>query len=71
MRTVAVTLDAKTIELLDKLRGSGSGESRSAIVRQAVLTLADKEKRDAAIYHAHRNEIRRQTRDLVRGQAKI
>ena len=76
MKTIAVTIDDATLELLDELTGGASRRSRSALVRKALREFAERELRreielkDAAVFHKHRKRLERQARALVSEQAR-
>lgn len=72
MRTIAISIDATTEDLLDQLCASaGSGRSRSAVVRAAVRALAEQEKRrqqeehERKVLRRHRRRLEQEARALV------
>jgi len=77
MSTVAFSIDADTLKLLDGLvSGSSPRRSRSAVVRAAIRELAAREHRrrveteEAAILRKHRKRLAHQARALVATQAR-
>jgi Arc/MetJ-type ribon-helix-helix transcriptional regulator len=80
MKTIAVSIDERTIELLDALVGTpGEGSrrrSRSAVVRAAVREFAECESRcriearESDILKRNRKRLERQTRALIAEQAR-
>lgn len=80
MKTIAVSIDERTIELLDALvgmPGEGSGHrSRSAVVRDAVREFAEREsrcrieERESDILKRNRKRLGRQARALIAEQAR-
>ena len=80
MKTFAVTTDEGTMHLLDQLRhlrgGTVRRRSRSALVREAVRDLAQRElrrggeAREAEIFRHNSAKLARQTAVLIREQAK-
>ncbi len=78
MKTIAITIDEPTLELLDQLAaGSLRARSRSALVRTAVREFAERQRRqqdearEDAIIRRHRQRLARQARLLVAGQARL
>ena len=77
MSTVAFSIDADTLKLLDELvSGSSPRRSRSAVVRAAIRELAAREHRrrleaeEASILRKHRKRLARQARALIATQAR-
>jgi Arc/MetJ-type ribon-helix-helix transcriptional regulator len=80
MKTIAVSIDERTIELLDALVGMpGEGfdrRSRSAVVRAAVREFAERESRcriearESDILKRNRKRLGRQARALITEQAR-
>ena len=80
MKTIAVSIDDRTIELLDAMVGKpGEGSrhrSRSAVVRAAVREFAEREarcrieERDADVLKRNRKRLERQARALVAEQGQ-
>ncbi len=78
MKTIAITIDEKTLEHVDRMvgRGGGAGRNRSQLIRQAVheyvsrLDRLAEDEREAAIVRRHRGRLARQASALVREQAK-
>jgi len=78
VKTIAITIDEPTLELLDQLAaGSLRARSRSALVRTAVREFAERQRRqqdearEDAIIRRHRQRLARQARLLVAGQARL
>jgi metal-responsive CopG/Arc/MetJ family transcriptional regulator len=71
MKTIAFTIDNETLARLDRVRGN-----RSRLIREAVrehLAMRERlasEQQEARILSRHRGRLARQTRALVRSQAK-
>jgi len=77
MSTVAFSIDADTLKLLDELvSGSSPRPSRPAVVRVAIRELAVREHRrrveaeEAAILCKHRKRLAHQVRALIAAQAR-
>ena len=77
MKTIAVTIDETTLQLLDKLLvASPQRSSRSALVRTAVREYAERERRrevevyEREIFHKHKKRLARQAQALVAEQAQ-
>ncbi len=77
MKTIAVTIDETTLQLLDKLLvASPQRSSRSALVRTAVREYAERERRrevevyEREIFHKHKKRLARQAQALVAAQAQ-
>ena len=77
MKTIAVTIDETTLQLLDELAAASPQPcSRSALVRTAVREFAEKERqreteaREHEILRKHRKLLARQARALVAEQAR-
>jgi hypothetical protein len=79
MKTIAITVDDSTLACIDRISSQGRKKrrNRSAIVRQAVVELAQRvqqeaeEERERAIYRRHRTQLRRDALALIRKQAKV
>ena len=75
MKTIAITVDRSTLDLLEELAERLAG-SRSALIRKAVFEFAERTRRqsreadEAAILHRHRRRLGREARALVREQAR-
>ena len=78
MKTIAITIDEKTLASVDRLvrRRGPTGKNRSHLIRQAVADylsrverLAEDEREDA-ILRRHRGRLARQATALIREQAK-
>ena len=83
MRTIAITIDEESLAAVDRLVRSagsggrtGSGTSRSAVVRQALHEFLarrarqQREQKDRQVLAEHRSEIGRQAAALVKQQAR-
>ena len=78
MKTIAITIDERTLERLERLgRQEGrSGRNRSKLIRDAVsdylarLERASDDEREAAIVRRHRARLARQAAAAVKAQAK-
>ena len=77
MKTIAITIDESTLELLDELAAAARGRRRrSALVRSAVREFAVRERqrlleeRERAILKTHRKRLGRQVRLLIAEQAR-
>ncbi len=77
MKTIAVTIDEITLQLLDKLLvASPQRSSRSALVRTAVREYAERERRrevevyEREIFHKHKKRLALQAQALVAEQAQ-
>lgn len=77
MKTIAVTIDEATLQLLDELAAaSPSPRSRSALVRVAVREFAERERqqdieaREHEIIRKHRRRLACQARALIAEQAR-
>ena len=77
MKTIAVTIDEPTLQLLDELAASSPQlRSRSALVRTAIRQFAERERRreseahEHEILHKHRKQLARQARALITEQAR-
>ncbi len=72
MKTIAISIDANTLERVDRL----GGRNRSHIIREAVreyvtrLERLAEEEREGAVIHRNRGRLARQARALVRNQAQ-
>ena len=78
MKTIAVTIDETTLQLLDKLRiALPQQRSRSALVRTAIREYAEREQQreieacEREILHKHKKRLARQARALVAEQAQL
>ena len=76
MKTIAITIDETTLELLDQLTTASRGRrNRSALVRAALREFAERERRKEAeakeheIFRKHRKRLAREARILISGQA--
>ena len=77
MKTIAITIDESTLELLDELAAAARGRRRrSALIRSAVREFAVRERqrlleeRERAILKTHRKRLGRQVRLLIAEQAR-
>ncbi len=74
MKTIAVTLDEESLDLLSQL-SSDLYPSRSALVRAAIKAFAENERRrreeerEQKVLHRNRDKLARQARALVEDQA--
>ena len=76
MKTIAVTIDNATLELMDQLtKASPKFKSRSALVRAALREYAERERRrqieakDGELFRKHRKRLARQAHALISEQA--
>jgi metal-responsive CopG/Arc/MetJ family transcriptional regulator len=77
MKTIAITMDDDTLDLLRELtKLSPQALNRSALIRQAVREFAEREKRRAseadedAIFRRHSTRLNRQAKALAKDQAR-
>jgi metal-responsive CopG/Arc/MetJ family transcriptional regulator len=77
MKTIAITVDEATLELLDELAARQRGRrTRSALVRAALREYAERERRRAVeerereIFKTHRTRLAREARALITAQAR-
>jgi Arc/MetJ-type ribon-helix-helix transcriptional regulator len=77
MKTITVTIDETTLNLLEELAASSPRHrSRSAFVRIAVREFAEREQRrkkeiqEHIVLHKHKKLLARQARALVAEQAR-
>ena len=77
MKTIAVSVDEATLQLLDELTGASPRlRNRSALVRTALREFAERERRravemrDGEVFRKHRARLARQTRLLLSEQAR-
>lgn len=77
MKTIAMTIDETTLNLLDELAASSPRHrSRSALVRVAIREFAEREQKrkneahESEILHKHKKSLARQTRALIAEQAQ-
>jgi Arc/MetJ-type ribon-helix-helix transcriptional regulator len=78
MKTIAVTMDETTLELLDQLTAtSPKVRNRSAAVRIAVREFAERERRresearEDKVFQKHRKRLARQAEALIAEQARL
>jgi metal-responsive CopG/Arc/MetJ family transcriptional regulator len=78
MKTIAVTVDERTLKLLDELAaGQPRTRGRSALVRAALQEFVERERRRAheqredGIFKRKRKQLERQARLLIAGQARL
>jgi Arc/MetJ-type ribon-helix-helix transcriptional regulator len=78
MKTIAVTIDETTLDLLDELTASSPHHrNRSAFVRIAVREFAEREQKrkqeiqEHEVLHKHKKLLARQARELVAKQAAL
>ena len=77
MKTIAISIDANTLRVLDELiAASPRHRSRSAVVRTALREFAERvrrreiEAREAEVFRTHRKRLARQARMLIAEQAR-
>jgi metal-responsive CopG/Arc/MetJ family transcriptional regulator len=77
MKTIAVTIDEPTLQILDELAASSrQPQSRSALVRVAVREFAQRQRQQASeaqerqVLQKHKKLIARQARALIAEQAR-
>jgi Arc/MetJ-type ribon-helix-helix transcriptional regulator len=77
MKTIAITIDEPTLQLLDELAGAEPRRrSRSALVRAALREFAERERARAIegherqVFRKHRRQLAREARLLIRAQAR-
>ena len=77
MKTIAITVDAATLELLDQVSSASDRfRSRSALVRAAIREFAEAERRrheearDRKVIRRHRELLTREAKALVKAQAR-
>ena len=77
MKTIAITIDDETLELLDELTPRGpSRRTRSAMVRAALRDFAQRERqkvteeREREIFRKHRKQLAREARQLIKDQVR-
>ena len=78
MKTIAITIDEPTLQILDELAGSShQTRSRSALVRVAVREFAQRQRQheseaqERQILQKHKKLLARQTRALIAEQARL
>lgn len=77
MKTIAISIDQKTLETVDELVTQSSHfRNRSAVVRAAVRAFAEDElrrqaeERERAVLRKNRQKLSRQARALIEEQAR-
>lgn len=77
MKTIAVTIDEETMDLIDKLQGTSSEfRNRSALVRAAIREYAARvhkrieEDRERELVHKNKDLLEKQLKALVEEQAQ-
>jgi metal-responsive CopG/Arc/MetJ family transcriptional regulator len=77
MKTIAISIDQKTLETVDELVAQSSHlRNRSAVVRAAVRAFVEDElrrqaeERERAILRKNRQKLSRQARALIEEQAR-
>ena len=77
MKTIAITIDETTLQMLDELTAtSPQSRSRSALVRTAVREFVERlksrevEAREDKIIRKHKEQLARQARALIADQAQ-
>ena len=77
MKTIAITVDDETLELIDELHGASTGfRSRSALIRAAIREYAAQvhqrleEERERELVHENKELLDKQLRALVEEQAR-
>jgi metal-responsive CopG/Arc/MetJ family transcriptional regulator len=79
MKTIAITIDERTLQQVDRLIANSSchWRSRSQIIRKAVqefvgqMERAEREAREREIVRKHRARLARQAEALIKEQAKL
>lgn len=78
MKTIAVTIDETTLQILDELTATSAPAcSRSALVRTAIREFVERERRrkietrEDKILKKHKKRLALQTRALVTEQARL
>jgi len=78
MKTMSITIDESTLQLLDELIGTAlPARSRSAMVRAAIREFVERESRrqiearESQILRKHRKGLARQARALIEEQARL
>lgn len=78
MKTIAITIDEKTLKRIDRLKAAANApfRSRSEVIRQAAqefvsrLERLTEEGRERDIFRRNRQRLDRQARELIKEQAK-
>jgi len=78
MKTIAITIDEKTLQQVDRLveHGGPARMNRSQLIRHAVHDYVARiermaaDEREGAIVRRHRGRLARQASELIREQAK-
>jgi len=78
MKTIAITIDEKTLKRIDRLKVDGNApfRSRSEVIRQAAQEFVSRferlteEDREREIFRKNRRRLDRQSRELIKEQAK-
>jgi len=78
MKTIAITIDEKTLKRIDRLKTDANARfrSRSEVIRQAALEFVARlerlteEDRERDIFRRNRERLDRQSRELIKEQAK-
>jgi metal-responsive CopG/Arc/MetJ family transcriptional regulator len=78
MRTIAITIDEKTLKRIDRLKAEANApfKSRSEVIRQAAQEFVSRferlteEDRERAIFRRNRKRLSRQSLELIKEQAK-
>jgi metal-responsive CopG/Arc/MetJ family transcriptional regulator len=78
MKTIAITIDEKTLKRIDRLKADANARfrSRSDVVRQAAQEFVGRferlteEEREREIFRRNRQRFNRQSLELIKEQAK-
>jgi len=78
MKTIAISIDDRTLETLDRLarKAGGGRRNRSEVFRRALQELAarlereEREEKDAAAYRRHKRQFAREAAALLKEQAR-
>jgi metal-responsive CopG/Arc/MetJ family transcriptional regulator len=78
MKTIAITIDEKTLKRIDRLKVDANApfRSRSEVIRQAAQEFVSRferlteEDREREIFRKNRRRLDRQSRELIKEQAK-
>ena len=77
MKTIAITIDERTLESVDALVASSDRlRNRSAVIRTAIQEFAEREhrrreeERERQVFRKHRQRLARQARALIGSQAR-
>ena len=78
MKTIAITIDEKTLKRIDRLKADANApfRSRSDVIRQAAQEFVGRferlteEEREREIFRRNRKRLNRQSLELIKEQAK-